>query len=437
MDNQNSLNVYDVIVIGAGFSGLAAARELGMLGHHVLLLEARDRLGGRTWTDNRLGCNLELGGTYVHWYQPYVWTEITRYGLEVFRVPVAKNAFWITNNTLHSGTPNELDQIVKHSFERILVEGSKHLSTPHDISQQIPTLNEWDKCTAIDYINTFDLTKEEYDFVSGLLATDFNGPPDEGAVTQMFRWWAFANGNRNIFADTVSKYKIKNGTRSLVKAMAADVNAEIKMSNIVTAIEQERNYINVCTEEGKVFRAKSTVITVPLSTLDKIKFKPELSGKKLGFIKEKQVSKGMKVWARVKGNIDPFVAYAPVGYPLHAANLEETVEEDSIVVGFGSDASRLNPTNRYEVEKALKWWLPDIEVVESTGHNWVDDKFSLETWPMLKPKQLTSYFEEMKRPENGFFLAGTTYANGWGGFIDGAIESGITTARKVHDYLQD
>ena len=68
----------DVVVIGAGFAGLVAARELGRAGLDVLVLEARDRVGGRTWTDRRLGHDLELGGTWVHWVQPHTWAEMTR-----------------------------------------------------------------------------------------------------------------------------------------------------------------------------------------------------------------------------------------------------------------------------------------------------------------------------------------------------------------------
>lgn len=59
---------YDVVVIGAGFAGLTAARDLaadGLLS--VLLIEARDRIGGRTWTAKAFGEEFEMGGTWVHW----------------------------------------------------------------------------------------------------------------------------------------------------------------------------------------------------------------------------------------------------------------------------------------------------------------------------------------------------------------------------------
>ncbi|CAD0109578.1 unnamed protein product [Aureobasidium uvarum] len=65
----NTKNSYDVIVIGSGFCGLVAARNLALDRNlRVLLLEARDRIGGRTWTAKAWGEEFEMGGTYVHWY---------------------------------------------------------------------------------------------------------------------------------------------------------------------------------------------------------------------------------------------------------------------------------------------------------------------------------------------------------------------------------
>ena len=57
----------DVAIIGAGAAGLAAARTLEHSGLSVLILEARDRIGGRTFTANELGEEVEMGGTWVHW----------------------------------------------------------------------------------------------------------------------------------------------------------------------------------------------------------------------------------------------------------------------------------------------------------------------------------------------------------------------------------
>jgi monoamine oxidase len=74
-------NEHDVIVLGAGYAGLTAARDLATTGHSVLLVEARDRIGGRTWSSNIDGYPFELGGTWVHWNQPLVYREISRYNL--------------------------------------------------------------------------------------------------------------------------------------------------------------------------------------------------------------------------------------------------------------------------------------------------------------------------------------------------------------------
>lgn len=74
---RNSVDV-DVVVVGAGAAGLAAAKELRALGKSVTVCEARDRIGGRAFTDTSLGVPFDAGAAYIHWAERNPWLEIAR-----------------------------------------------------------------------------------------------------------------------------------------------------------------------------------------------------------------------------------------------------------------------------------------------------------------------------------------------------------------------
>ena len=427
---------YETIIVGGGFAGLTAARELSMLGHQVLVLEARDRLGGRTWTDRRFGMNLEMGGTFVHWYQPHVWTEITRYGLEVIPVPKADKAYWITDGTLRSGTVGQFHTILKKSAESLMRDSKEKISFPYKPFES-KSLKKLDGKSVANYIDNLDLSNEERDALWALLATDASSYLEEVSLMQMFRWVGFANGNTDAFFDTVSGYKLKTGTGSLIAHIASDIAGDIQLETEVVSIEQMNNKIVATTKNGQSYEANTAIVTVPLNVLNNIQFRPSLSESKKSAMREGQASKGVKVFARVRGELESFIAYAPAGYPLNVVRTENIGEGESIVLGFGSDANTFDANDRLAVQGALRHWLTDIEVIESTSHDWVAEKFSRGTWPMMRPNQFTSYLEELKRHEKNVYFAGSIYANGWNSFIDGAIETGITTARKVHENLLD
>ncbi|WP_461635299.1 flavin monoamine oxidase family protein, partial [Glutamicibacter soli] len=74
----------DVVVIGAGPSGLTAAYELVKAGKSVAVLEARDRVGGRTWTDTMDGATIEIGGQWISPDQTGLYSLIEELGIETF-----------------------------------------------------------------------------------------------------------------------------------------------------------------------------------------------------------------------------------------------------------------------------------------------------------------------------------------------------------------
>jgi monoamine oxidase len=173
------------------------------------------------------------------------------------------------------------------------------------------------------------------------------------------------------------------------------------------------------------------VVTTPLNVLETIEFDPPLSETKRSAAAQGQASSGVKAWARLRGEYEPFVALAPSTAPLTLAQVDRVGDGETIVVLFGPDAAALDGNDWEAVQAALRQWLPDVDVIEAASHDWVGDPLSGETWPMLRPGQLTGALAELQRPEGRIVLAGSDYASGWMGFIDGAIESGLRAAHLL------
>ena len=95
--------MHDVIVVGGGFAGVTAAREVALRGGSALLLEGRERLGGRTWSTDWDGTRIELGGAWVHWHQPHTFSELTRAGLAVQIGRDAERAGWYVGQERRAG----------------------------------------------------------------------------------------------------------------------------------------------------------------------------------------------------------------------------------------------------------------------------------------------------------------------------------------------
>lgn len=424
----------DVVIVGGGVSGLITARELSHAGLDVVVLEARDRLGGRVWTDHRLGRDLELGGTWIHWVQPHVWAEITRYGLGVTRGPRPERAYWLAGEQVRTGTLDQFMDLIDPGMRRLLAATMAWIPRPDDPGAAAD-LAAVDRYSLQDKLDELQLSVDEYQANEAAWVGHFNAPLTDGAFTAGLRWTAATAGSWHLMHEASAVYRMADGTRALVEAIAAHSRADIRTGTEVRRIEHGASGARVHTADGRVVTARRVVLTLPQNILGDLDVDPPLNEGKRAASREKVASRGVKCWIRVRGPIAPFFAYSAATHPLAVVRTEYTGDDDAVLVSFGADAERLDPNDPEAVRRALGVWRDDLDVLEVTGHDWMSDPYSRETWLMQRPNQLTRYLTAQQAAEGVLHFAGSDVANLWPGFIDGAIEAALRVAREITDEL--
>ena len=315
----------DVIVIGAGLAGLTAARELGHAGRRVLLLEARDRLGGRAYTSHLGRSEVELGGAFVHWFQPHVFAELTRYGL-CFRVPPEPTRWsYISQGCRHDSTVADLMPRMEELFGRLFADTRATMPLPHQPLTIEEAVSAVDDLSMQERLDTSDLTPEERDLANAVLSTSCSARCSEAGLTAMMRWYALSGWSFGLMLDAVGVYPLR--TADLVHALLADGEPVVRTSTPVQAVEQHDDRVRVRTRSGEEFTGSAAVVAVPLNTLGAVHFSPPLDPAKQAAARQGQASHGVKLWARVEDAPEPVFVMAPDSEPITFVATEQMSDD--------------------------------------------------------------------------------------------------------------
>jgi monoamine oxidase len=423
--------VYDVCVVGAGFAGVTAAREAALAGARTVLLEARDRLGGRTWTAPWGGVAIEYGGGWVHWHQPHTWSEITRAGLAVDVSEEADVAAWYVDGERRTGTPVDRDAIAERGWNRFVDGVDAALPRPHDPLFAVDRLARFDGQTVADRLDELGLDAEERAVLAAELESVAHGRLEEAGAVSVVRWHALSGGSLALTQYTGGRVTLRDGTGALLGAIAAAAPVETRLEAPVATVAQRADGAEVKTRAGERVAARAVVVAVPLNALAGIAFEPPLSEEKRAAIALGQASRGTKIFIHARGAPVLQNAIRP-GHPFGYLDTEVLHDDGTqLLIGFGPDAEALDARDAGAVQRALDDILPGYEVLAATAHDWLADEFSRGTWAIHRPGWYTRHHGAMSRPEGRVLLAGSDIADGWSGFIDGAIESGLRIGRRA------
>ena len=430
-------NHYDVIVIGGGFAGVTAARDLKKSGYSVLILEARNRLGGRTFTSEFAGRQAEMGGTWVHELQPYVWAEMKRYGIGVKETEGAtpEKIIYRSQGKIGSAPTLDLWAGFDKAANKLLAPAHEVIPKPYQQFYNAAGVFENDGISIAEAIKNAKLEAPYSDMVDGLVGVFAHNYNNQVGIMDIYRFFALSNFSFEELNNTTTRYKMDGGTVKLINAMVEEAKPKVKLGAVVMNIAQNEDGVSITTEDEEIFTASAAVVTVPMNVLKDIEFDPKLDNLKLSASNETHGGSGIKFHVLLKGNYGSISCLAPNKEALNLLMTEKSYENETHMLGFGpsSDALDVNDTNA--IQKAVRGFLPDAEVLDAFGYQWEYDPFSQGTWCMFRPHQTTRYLKALQAPQGRLFFANGDWAAGWRGSIDGAIERGKVAAVNVSNRL--
>lgn len=235
-------------MIGGGFAGVTATRELGREGFEVLLLEGRDRLGGGTFTGKFGSHTTEFDGTRIHWAQPPVWAEVTRYGLDIVESPVnaVQRVSWISDGKLRNAGAEEAVAIIVSALKKYDnvdgADGMKLFPRPIDCTFSAE-YQRYDNQSLTPRLTQCGLSPDEQTLMNAWLTGECGNDPSVGGLVDQIRWYRLCDGSFDASNDRLLRYKLKNGTHALIEAMMRD--SKTPLSAFHTRCE-DRKYSRRC-----------------------------------------------------------------------------------------------------------------------------------------------------------------------------------------------
>jgi monoamine oxidase len=418
----------DVIVLGAGFAGVAAARDLRDAGRRVIVLEARDRLGGRTWYREipGTGVEAEIGGMFFsRATQPHLAAEITRYGVGVrTAITEPEMVAWVRGDErvegphaydvprrglAASGLPAALEDTAK-----VMAGGDRQRLSRYDV-------------IAEDWVRSIGADDEAADYLRAFLAAMGGSRLQRTSILPLL-WDMVELGYDPISAYIDMGELFAEGTRSLIDAMADGL--DVRFEHEVRGVTRDDEGATVRLREGGSLRAGAVVVALPMNCWNDVAWEPTLAAPKARVAAERHVGEMSKVIALVEGGPSSFLG---TGWdtPINAGFVTTSAGDGrQLFMGF-SVQDRVDLTDAVGVGAAVRAHLPAATVVATDGHDWVHDPYSKGTWLSIPPGWFgDGTFERLTEPEGRVAFAGSDIALEGAGWIEGAIASGRAAAER-------
>ena len=265
-----------VIVIGAGFAGLAAAYELISAGYNVTVLEARDRVSGRVVTFDTFvpGRTVEGGGELIGSNHPTWGAYAKKFGLDFIEIPESDDSepVVIDGKLLTDEESEPLWKKVEKIQARI-TKDAKHIVA--DQPWKSPNAKALDQRTVAEALAGIKAPELAMKLMMAELVADMAVSADRQSYLGLLA--QVKGGGLDKYWTESEVYRCKGGNQGLARKLAEAIGSQrILLNTPASSVTIKDNQVVVTGPDGKSFTADDAILTVPPSVWSSIKFDPAL-----------------------------------------------------------------------------------------------------------------------------------------------------------------
>jgi len=433
-----------IVVVGAGFAGLAAAHELAAAGYDVTVVDARQRLGGRvlSFDDFVPGRNVEGGGELIGSNHATWLAYADRFGLAFLPIVEPEDAEWpivLAGTRLTKQEAVALYEEMDGAYTQL-----NALAAPIDANEPwtSPDAAALDARTVADWIAKLSVSPLCKTGITAQLQADMGTSTARQSLLALLAQ-VKGGGLEKFWTDSETQ-RCDGGNQQLAARLAEALersgNGRVRLSTTVARIDHGGAKAIVTLADGSSLEADDVVLAVPPTTWSKLVVEPELPA-----ALAPQMGTNTKFLAMVKSRFWETTGLAadgltdgPIGWTWDATNGQEGEGAACLTAfsgGPGADVARgwsgAERDAKFLAELARLFPTMGERFVRSRWMEWPADPWTLAGYSMMAPGQVTTAAPRLRAGLGRLHFAGEHCSTAFAGYMEGALESGVAVARRI------